>query len=154
MFVLLILLLTFVILNTAYSRLEQTDLSFFLPAIVDLSARFMIVYIVFGYSFAVLKIGVFLFMYAKYFSVLSAFFAIPHVHQIQNILEAIGVTAVAIELFWFFKETLGDQLWKLAFSDHLTGLMNRGAFLNESRKTLRACSQKNKPAAVVYLDSN
>ncbi|WP_052465451.1 GGDEF domain-containing protein [Thermotoga profunda] len=152
MLALLTLLLTFVILNIVCPRLEQIDLSFFLPAIVDLTARFMIVYIVFGYSFTGLKIGVFLFMYAKYLSVLSVFFAISHVHQIQNILEAIGVTAVAIQLFWFFKETLGDQLWKLAFSDHLTGLMNRGAFLNESRKTLKACLQKTKPAAVVYLD--
>jgi len=150
--VLLILFSTVAILDLTCLKVEEVNISFLLPAIVDLAARFMIMCLVFGYSYVILKIGIFLFMYAKYISVLGVFFIIPQVSQIQNLLEAVGVTAVAIDLFWFFRETLGDQLWKLAFSDSLTGLMNRGAFLSEARKILKLYSQKGKSAAVVYLD--
>ncbi|HEY8540952.1 MAG TPA: GGDEF domain-containing protein, partial [Pseudothermotoga sp.] len=120
-------------------------------AILDLIARTIIMCILFSYSYVLLRLGGFLFAYAKIFSFVP--FTLKF-YEIEMILEIIGITMIATSLFLLSKNILGDQLFNLAFSDSLTGLMNRHAFLNHVRRILKTPAERDKMAAVIYVDLN
>lgn len=119
--------------------------------ILDLIARIIIMCILFSYSYVLLRLGGFLFAYAKIFSVVP--FTLKF-SEIEIILEIVGITMIATSLFLLSKNILGDQLFNLAFSDSLTGLMNRHAFLNHVRRILKTLAERDKMAAVIYIDLN
>lgn len=151
---LLIFVLTMIILFALFSKNQGTYRPITNLAILNLIVRITIMCILFNYSDTFLKIGAFLFAYAKIFGVVSVFFSNTGIFEIEMILEVIGIVMIVASLFLLSKNVLGDQLFKLAFSDSLTGLMNRHAFLSQTRRILKILSERNKAAAVIYIDLN
>lgn len=123
-------------------------------AIVDLVARFTMACILLSYSHVLLKIGAFLFAYAKIFGIAGFACSVQGFFKIEMTLEIVGIALIVICLIPLSKNILGDQLFKLAFSDSLTGLMNRHAFLNQARKFLKISAERGRTAAVIYVDLN
>lgn len=151
---LLIFVLTMIILFVLFSKNQDTYRPITNLAILNLIARVVIMCILFNYSDTFLKIGAFLFAYAKIFGIVSVIFSNTGIFEIEMILEIIGIVMIVATLFLLSKNVLGDQLFKLAFSDSLTGLMNRHAFLSQTRRVLKILSERNKTAAVIYIDLN
>ncbi len=149
----MVFLFTMLILLILYPKNQNVGgLGYF--EIMDFFARIFIICILFSYSYIFLKAGVFLFAYSKIFKIVGIISSTKIVSEIGVILETSGVVLVAVSLILLSRNVLNDQLFNLAFSDSLTGLMNRHAFLYQAQKTLRVLSEKDKNAAIIYVDLN
>lgn len=151
---LLILALTLVILFTALPKHQETNRFILSLAILNLMVRIVMMCVLFNYSDILLKIGVFLYTYAQIFGTGFIIFSNAIVHVTGMILEMVGISMIALSLFLLSKNVSGDQLFRLAFSDSLTGLMNRQAFLNQTRRILKVLNERNRTAAMIYIDLN
>ncbi|MGJ8454712.1 diguanylate cyclase domain-containing protein [Pseudothermotoga sp. U03pept] len=121
-------------------------------ALIEFLSSFALMYFVFGFGHKIFKAGSSMFVYAKYLYFLGHFFTIATINIVVMVVETTSILLITTGLFLLFKDTFGGELWRLAFSDSLTGLLNRGAFLNSSRKILRNLAKDQRTAALIYID--
>lgn len=133
---------------------EETQPQLFqtIIALIEFLSSFALMYFVFGFGHNVLKAGISMFAYAKYLHLLGHFFTITTINTVVMVVETTSILLITMGFLWLFKDTLGGELWRLVFSDSLTGLLNRAAFLNSSRKILRNLAKDQRTAALIYVD--
>ncbi len=119
--------------------------------LLDFGFRVLIVYVVYGYRYVPMKIGMSLISLSALIDFLSVYLVFPRSELLETLSSLSGCFVVAISLLWLFKDFISEEFHRLLYTDYLTGVLNRQTFVKLASRKLQSLKE-NETAFLLYLD--
>lgn len=119
--------------------------------LLDFGFRVLIVYVVYGYRYVPMKIGMFLISLSALIDFLNSYLVLPRSELLETLSSLSGCFVVAISLLWLFKDFISEEFHRLLYTDYLTGVLNRQTFMKLASRKLQSLKE-NETACLLYLD--
>lgn len=134
-----------------FPKRETVDLFSLCLNLLDFAFRVLITYVIYGYHYAPMKIGMFLISLSALIDFLSGYLVFPRSELIETLSSLSGCFVVAISLLWLFKDFISEEFHRLLYTDYLTGVLNRQTFMKLASRKLQSLKE-NETACLLYLD--
>lgn len=148
---LLIFVFLVIVSTSVLPKRKEVDLLLFYLSFVDFASRIVISYVIYGYRYIPMKIGMSLISLSGLLKFLNSYLVLPRPSLLETASSLTGCSIVALSLMWFFREFITEEIHKLLYNDSLTGVFNRQAFLRMTGKKLRSLKE-GETACLIYLD--
>ncbi len=111
----------------------------------------LIVYVIYGYRYIPMKIGMSLISLSALINFLDSYLVLPRSELIETLSSFSGCFVMAISLLWLFKDFISEEFHRLLYTDYLTGVLNRQTFVKLASRKLQSLKE-NETACLLYLD--
>ncbi|WP_448521683.1 GGDEF domain-containing protein [Pseudothermotoga sp.] len=147
----LIFLVLIIVSSFVLPKRSEVDEILLYLKLLDFGFRVLIVYVVYGYRYAPMKIGMSLISLSALIDFLSVYLVFPRSELLETLSSLSGCFVVAISLLWLFKDFISEEFHRLLYTDYLTGVLNRQTFVKLASRKLQSLKE-NETAFLLYLD--
>ncbi len=134
-----------------FPKRERADLLSLCLNLLDFAIRVLITYVIYGYRYAPMKIGMSLISLSALIDFLSSYLMFPKSELLETLSSLSGYFVVAISLLWLFRDFISEEFHRLLYTDYLTGVLNRQTFVKLASRKLQSLKE-NETAFLLYLD--
>ncbi|AJC74653.1 hypothetical protein AJ81_02430 [Pseudothermotoga hypogea DSM 11164 = NBRC 106472] len=147
----LIFLVLIIVSSLVLPKRGEVDEILLYLKLLDFGFRVLMVYIVYGYRYVPMKIGMSLISFSALINFLDSYLILPASELIETLSSLSGCFVVAISLLWLFKDFISEEFHRLLYTDYLTGVLNRQTFMKLASRKLQSLKE-NETACLLYLD--
>ncbi|WP_448535073.1 GGDEF domain-containing protein [Pseudothermotoga sp.] len=147
----LIFLVLIIVSSLVLPKRSEVDEILLYLKLLDFGFRVLIVYVVYGYRYVPMKIGMSLISLSALIDFLSVYLVFPRSELLETLSSLSGCSVVAISLLWLFRDFISEEFHRLLYTDYLTGVLNRQSFMKLASRKLQSLKE-NETACLLYLD--
>jgi diguanylate cyclase (GGDEF)-like protein len=147
----LIFLILIIVSSFVLPKRSGVDEILFYLKLLNFAFTVLIVYVIYGYRYIPMKIGMSLISLSALINFLDSYLVLPRSELIETLSSFSGCFVMAISLLWLFKDFISEEFHRLLYTDYLTGVLNRQTFVKLASRKLQSLKE-NETACLLYLD--